>query len=62
VVAAQVSKGMMLVITQVLVMDEFIHTIRPRSMGVVLIAGLTTKDSCQVVYQGKGKIIFHAKG
>lgn len=29
--------------------------------GVVLMVGLTTKDSCQVAYQGKGKIIFHAK-
>ena len=61
VVAAAVTKGIMLVITQVLLMDEFIHTIRPRTMGVVLMAGLITKDSCQVVYPGKGKIIFHAK-
>jgi len=36
VVAAAVTKGIMLVITQVLLMDEFIHTIRPRTMGVVL--------------------------
>ncbi len=62
VVAAPVSKGMMLVITQVLVMDGFIHTIRPRTMGVVLMVGLTTKASCQVAYQGKAKITFHAKG
>ena len=29
--------------------------------GMGLMVGLTTKASCQVVYQGKGKIIFHAK-
>ena len=56
--AAAVTKGIMLVITQVLLMDEFILTIKPRTMGVVLMVGLTTKDSCQVAYQSKGKDYF----
>ena len=42
-------------------MDELIRTIRPRTMGVELMAELTTKDSCQAIYQGMGEIIFHAK-
>jgi hypothetical protein len=29
--------------------------------GVALMAGLTTKGSCQVAFRGMGEIIFHAK-
>jgi hypothetical protein len=49
------------VITPALVTDEHIPTIRPRTMDVVLMAGLTTKDSCQAAYQDMGEITFHAR-
>jgi hypothetical protein len=35
---------------------------KPLTLDVVLMVGLIMKGSCQVSYQGKGKIIFHAKG
>jgi hypothetical protein len=55
-------QGIKLVIMQVLLMDNQInHTIKLRSINVVSMVGLTTKDSCQVAYQDKGKIILHAK-
>lgn len=59
--AAAVTKGIMLVITQVLLMDELIHTIRRRTMGVVLMVGRTTKDSCQVAYHDKERLFFMPK-
>jgi hypothetical protein len=62
VVAAPVSKGIKLVIMQVLVMEELILSIKPLTMDVALMVGLIMKGSCLVAYQAKGKITSHAKG
>ena len=56
-----VVKGIMLVITPVLLTDEHFHTIRPSTISAVVMVGLTTKASCQVVYPDNAKITFHVK-
>ena len=56
-----VTKGIMLVIAPVLLMDEHIHTIKPSTISVELMVGLTTKGSYRVVYQDNAKITFHVK-
>jgi hypothetical protein len=61
--AGAMTQRIKLVIMQALVMDDKImHIVKACSVSAVSIVRPTTKGSCQVVYQGKVKIIFHAKG
>jgi hypothetical protein len=54
-------KATTLVIMRALLMGKVDHTIRQSMMSVGITAGPITKDSCQVVYQDKGKITFHVR-